>query len=67
MPRRRISVRKIKEDLRLKLACGLTDRQVARSIGVARSTAAVFSALSSLFQAPANCSPTRANPCGISN
>lgn len=36
MPRRRIPVRKIKEALRLKFACGLTDRQVARSIGVAR-------------------------------
>ena len=39
MPRRRIPVRKIKEALRLKFTCGLTDRQVARSIGVARSTA----------------------------
>ena len=42
MPRRRIPVRKIKEALRLKFACGLTDRQVARSIGVARSTAAEY-------------------------
>jgi len=42
MPRRRIPVRKIKEALRLKLACGLTDRQVARSIDVARSTAAEY-------------------------
>lgn len=31
-------MRKIKEALRLKFACGLTDRQVVRSIGVARST-----------------------------
>ena len=42
MPRGRIPVRKIKEALRLKFACGLTDRQVARSIGVARSTAAEY-------------------------
>jgi len=42
MPRRRIPVRKIKEALRLKFACGLTDRQVARSLGVARSTAAEY-------------------------
>ena len=42
MPRRRIPVRKIKEALRLKLTCGLTDRQVASSIGVARSTAAEY-------------------------
>jgi len=42
MPRRRIPVRKIKEALRLKFACSLTDRQVARSLGVARSTAAEY-------------------------
>ena len=42
MPRRRIPVRKIKEALRLKFACSLTDRQVASSIGVARSTAAEY-------------------------
>ena len=42
MPRRRIPVRKIKEALRLKFTCGLTDRQVAPSIGVARSTAAEY-------------------------
>lgn len=42
MPRRRIPVRKIKEALRLKFTCGLTDRQVACSIGVARSTAAEY-------------------------
>ena len=42
MPRRRIPVRKIKEALRLKFSCGLADRQVARSLGVARSTAAEY-------------------------
>lgn len=42
MPRRRIPVRKIKEALRLKFSCGLSDRQVARSLGVARSTAAEY-------------------------
>lgn len=40
MPRRRILMRKIKEALRLKFSCGLTGRQVARSLGVACSTAA---------------------------
>jgi len=35
---RRLPVRKFKEVLRLKHACGLSDREIAQSCGVARST-----------------------------
>ena len=38
MANRRLPVRKIKEVLRLKYACGLSKREVARSCNVARST-----------------------------
>jgi hypothetical protein len=34
----RLSMRKIREVLRLKFDCGLTDRQIAKSIGLARSS-----------------------------
>jgi IS30 family transposase len=40
MPKERLSMRKIHDILRLKWACGLSDRQIARSCGVARSTVA---------------------------
>jgi transposase len=38
MANRRLPVRKIKEILRLKYACGLTNREIARSCNVARSS-----------------------------
>ncbi|MDP2857826.1 MAG: helix-turn-helix domain-containing protein, partial [Bacillota bacterium] len=36
--RRRLSVRKIKEALRLRYACGLGIRQIAKSLGLSHST-----------------------------
>lgn len=38
MANRRLPVRKLKEVLRLKYACGLSDRDISESCGVARST-----------------------------
>jgi transposase len=38
MPRERLSMRKIREVLRLKWECGLSDRQIAQSCVLARST-----------------------------
>ena len=38
MPAERVTMRKIKDILRLRWACGLSNRQVAASCGVARST-----------------------------
>lgn len=40
MPAERVTMRKIKDIVRLKWACGLSHRQVAASCGVARSTVA---------------------------
>jgi IS30 family transposase len=40
MANRRLPLRKIKEILRLKHACGLSKREIARSCNVARSTVA---------------------------
>ncbi len=34
----RLSMRKIRDVLRLKFDCGLADRQIAKSIGLARSS-----------------------------
>jgi transposase len=42
MPNRRLSVRKIKEILRLKLDCGISEREIARSCHVSRSTVADY-------------------------
>jgi len=42
MSNRRLSVRKIKEILRLKLGCGISEREIARSCGVSRSTVADY-------------------------
>jgi transposase len=42
MANRRLPVRKIKEILRLKHACGLSKREIARSCNVARSTVADY-------------------------
>ncbi len=42
MPAKRVSMRRIREILRLKHACGATDRTIARSMGVARSTIALY-------------------------
>ena len=41
MPAERVSMRRVREILRLKHACGATDRAIARSLGVARSTVAL--------------------------
>src|SRR5437660_2909312 len=41
MPAERVSMRRVREILRLKHECGATDRAVARSLGIARSTVAV--------------------------
>jgi transposase len=42
MPNRRLSVRKIKEILRLKLDCGISDREISRSCKISRSTVADY-------------------------
>jgi transposase len=42
MPNRRLSVRKIKEILRLKLDCSISEREISRSCGVSRSTVADY-------------------------
>ena len=38
----RLSMRKIREVLRLKFDCGLTDRQISKSVKVTRSTIAEY-------------------------
>ena len=42
MAKERLSMRKIREILRLKYDCNLTDRQIAKSCSVARSTVANY-------------------------
>jgi transposase len=42
MPNRRLSVRKIKEILRLKYECGISEREISRSCQVSRSTVADY-------------------------
>ena len=42
MPNRRLSVRKIKEILRLKYECRISEREISRSCQVSRSTAADY-------------------------
>ncbi len=42
VPRERLSMRKIKEVLRLKQGCGLSNRVIAHSCGIARSTVAEY-------------------------
>src|SRR5713226_7344055 len=41
MPAERVSMRRVREILRLKHECGATDRAVARSLGIARKTVAL--------------------------
>ena len=41
MPAERVSMRRIREILRLKYEAGATERAIARSLGVARSTVAL--------------------------
>src|ERR1700747_203038 len=41
MPAERVSMRRVREILRLKHECDATDRAIARSLGIARSTVAV--------------------------
>jgi DNA-binding transcriptional regulator LsrR (DeoR family) len=41
MPAERVSMRRIREILRLKYEAGATERAIARSIGLARSTVAL--------------------------
>ena len=41
MPAERVSMRRVREILRLKYECGATERAIARSIGIARSTVAL--------------------------
>jgi transposase len=41
MPAERVSMRRVREILRLKHECSATDRAIARSLGIARSTVAV--------------------------
>lgn len=38
MPAKRVSMRRVREILRLKHECHATDRAIARSLGIARST-----------------------------
>ncbi len=42
MPAERLPMRKVREVLRLKYACGVSERVIARSIGVSRSTVAEY-------------------------
>jgi DNA-directed RNA polymerase specialized sigma24 family protein len=42
MPARRLSMRKIREVLRLKLGLGLTDREIARSCSIPHSSVANY-------------------------
>lgn len=42
MPAARLTMRKIKEVLRLKWACGLSNRRIARSCGIARPTVSEY-------------------------
>lgn len=42
MPNRRLSVRKIKEILRLKYDCGISEREIARSCGISRNAVAEY-------------------------
>jgi Mn-dependent DtxR family transcriptional regulator len=41
MPTERVSMRRVREILRLKHECSATDREIARSLSVARSTVAL--------------------------
>src|SRR5207245_5528575 len=41
MPAERVSMRRVREILRLKYECGATERAIAQSLGIARSTVAV--------------------------
>jgi transposase len=41
MPAERVSMRRVREILRLKHACGASDRAIGRSLGIARSTVAL--------------------------
>src|SRR5512147_707982 len=42
MPAERLPMRKVREVLRLKHACGVSERVIARSVGVSRSTVAEY-------------------------
>ena len=42
MPRKRVVMRQVREVLRLKWACGLSDRQIAHSLGISRPTVADY-------------------------
>jgi DNA-binding transcriptional regulator LsrR (DeoR family) len=42
MPAKRLSMRQVKEVLRLKWACGLSDRQIAHSLRISRPTVADY-------------------------
>ena len=42
MPRKRVVMRQVREVLRLKWACGLSDRQIAHSLQISRPTVADY-------------------------
>src|SRR5260370_42131533 len=42
MPGERVAMRKIREVLRLKYACGVSDRVIARSVGIGRTAIAEY-------------------------
>ena len=47
MPAHRMSMRKLKEVLRLKWACGLTHRQIRRAIGISVEPVSKYAAQAS--------------------
>ena len=42
MPAERLSMRKVREVLRLKYACGASERVIARSVGIGRTAVAEY-------------------------
>ena len=67
MANRRLSVRKIKEILRLKLDCGISEREIARSCQVSRSTVADYLRRAAAARLTWSEASALANPVGRSS